>query len=55
MSEANAYKGNCFCGAVKFEVSGQPMAMGYCHCDSCRHWSAGPVNAFHCGRRRRSR
>ena len=20
--------------------------MGYCHCDSCRHWSAGPVNAF---------
>jgi hypothetical protein len=20
--------------------------MGYCHCDSCRHWSAGPVNTF---------
>jgi len=20
--------------------------MGYCHCDSCRHWSASPVNAF---------
>jgi len=20
--------------------------MGYCHCSSCRHWSAGPVNAF---------
>jgi hypothetical protein len=20
--------------------------MGYCHCDSCRLWSAGPVNAF---------
>ena len=20
--------------------------MGYCHCDSCRQWSAGPVNAF---------
>ncbi len=20
--------------------------MGYCHCQSCRHWSAGPVNAF---------
>ncbi len=18
----------------------------FCHCDSCRHWSAGPVNAF---------
>jgi hypothetical protein len=20
--------------------------MGYCHCRSCRSWSAGPVNAF---------
>jgi len=20
--------------------------MGYCHCEDCRHWSAGPVNAF---------
>jgi len=20
--------------------------MGYCHCSDCRHWSAGPVNAF---------
>jgi len=37
---------SCFCGEVKFEVSGEPAAMGYCHCESCRHWSAGPVNAF---------
>jgi hypothetical protein len=20
--------------------------MGYCHCNDCRNWSAGPVNAF---------
>ena len=40
------YKGECFCGAVEFTVSGAPAAMGYCHCESCRHWSAGPVNAF---------
>jgi hypothetical protein len=20
--------------------------MGYCHCKDCRHWSAGPINAF---------
>jgi len=43
---AKTYSGSCFCGAVKVEVSGQPVAMGYCHCGSCRHWSAGPVNAF---------
>jgi hypothetical protein len=40
------YSGRCFCGEVQFEVTGQPVAMGYCHCDSCRQWSAGPVNAF---------
>ena len=38
--------GSCFCGEVRFEVTGAPVAMGYCHCESCRRWSAGPVNAF---------
>ena len=38
--------GNCFCGAVTIEVTGEPAAMGYCHCRSCRSWSGGPVNAF---------
>ena len=40
------YDGSCFCGAVRLKVIGQPVAMGYCHCTSCRSWSAGPVNAF---------
>jgi hypothetical protein len=44
MSES--YRGSCFCGAVEVTVTGEPAAMGYCHCESCRHWSAGPVNAF---------
>ena len=39
-------KGSCFCGAVKFTMSGEPAAMGYCHCESCRQWSASPINAF---------
>ena len=38
--------GECFCGAVALEVSGEPEGMGYCHCRSCRSWSGGPVNAF---------
>ena len=41
-----SYSGKCFCGAVEFTVTGEPALMGYCHCESCRHWSAGPVNAF---------
>jgi hypothetical protein len=46
MTSDATYTGACFCGEVQFEVTGQPTAMGYCHCESCRHWSAGPVNAF---------
>jgi hypothetical protein len=41
-----SHSGSCFCGAVQFTVTGSPVAMGYCHCESCRHWSASPVNAF---------
>jgi hypothetical protein len=40
------HEGRCFCGSVQFTVTGEPAAMGYCHCESCRTWSAGPVNAF---------
>jgi hypothetical protein len=40
------YIGSCFCGMVELEVTGAPVAMGYCHCRSCRSWSGGPVNAF---------
>ena len=43
---ADRHKGTCFCSAVEVEVTGSPEAMGYCHCSSCRSWSAGPVNAF---------
>ena len=44
MSET--HKGSCFCGAVEVTATGEPVAAGYCHCSSCRSWSAGPVNAF---------
>lgn len=43
---SDKHTGTCFCGAVEVETTGAPEAMGYCHCSSCRSWSAGPVNAF---------
>jgi hypothetical protein len=46
MSSAMTHGGKCFCGSVEFSVTGEPAAMGYCHCSSCRQWSAAPVNAF---------
>jgi hypothetical protein len=41
-----SHAGTCFCGTITLEVDGPPEAMGYCHCNSCRSWSGGPVNAF---------
>jgi hypothetical protein len=46
MPHETQHTGHCFCGAVELEVSGEPVAMGYCHCKSCRQWSASPVNGF---------
>ena len=43
---STSYVGACFCGAVEIWATGQPEAMGFCHCRSCRSWSGGPVNAF---------
>src|SRR5690606_9382456 len=46
MSNERSYYGSCFCGSVQFTVTGEPAGMGYCHCESCRRWSAAPLNAF---------
>ena len=43
---SQTHVGKCFCGAVEIKVTGEPVAAGYCHCESCRSWSAAPVNAF---------
>ena len=44
--DGKTFEGQCYCGAVKIVVTGDPEGAGYCHCASCRSWSAGPVNAF---------
>jgi hypothetical protein len=40
------HAGGCYCGAVEIEVRGEPLEMGYCHCENCRRYSAAPVSAF---------
>jgi hypothetical protein len=40
------YNGECFCGAVKVEVSGRAGSYGVLSLPIMRSWSGGPVNAF---------
>src|SRR5260370_31128027 len=37
MSEA--YTGGCACGAIRYEISGEPMAQNDCQCRDCQHKS----------------
>ena len=39
------YTSGCFCGAVRVELSGEPLAQAYCHCSSCRGWLGAPIHA----------
>ncbi len=40
--------GACLCGAVRYELSGEPLAFQYCHCSRCRRstGSAHAANVF---------
>ena len=40
------HAGGCLCGAVRYQVSGKPVWVGYCHCRSCRRHSGAPVVTF---------
>lgn len=35
------FSGGCRCGAVRYEVSAEPMAAYLCHCRGCQYESAG--------------
>ena len=42
----DTHAGGCLCGAVRYQVSGKPLWVGYCHCNSCRRHSGAPVVTF---------
>ena len=33
------YTGGCACGAIRYEISGEPMVMNDCQCRQCQHES----------------
>ncbi|MFM1814420.1 MAG: hypothetical protein RLZ98_1115 [Pseudomonadota bacterium] len=42
------YQGGCLCGAIRYEIDGEPAFVGNCHCDDCRKatGAAYSTNAF---------
>ena len=36
--------GRCYCGAVRYEVKGEPLFKGQCHCRECQYISGGNPN-----------
>lgn len=46
MKEEKKMSGGCLCGQVRYEAVGEPFAINYCHCESCRKHNGGPVVAL---------
>ncbi|MEQ9505009.1 MAG: GFA family protein [Hyphomonas sp.] len=38
--------GGCHCGAVRYGISGRPLAVNACHCDDCKKLSGGPFGLY---------
>ncbi len=45
MSEA-VHAGGCFCGAIRYVVTGAPGFLCICHCDSCRRAAGAMMVAW---------
>jgi hypothetical protein len=39
-------EGGCFCGAIRYRISGEPSSSMICHCRTCRRLSAAPALAW---------
>ncbi len=44
--EKERFTGGCLCGAVRYEVTGAPDWIAYCHCQSCRRQTGAAVAPF---------
>ncbi|MDH3690775.1 MAG: GFA family protein [Gammaproteobacteria bacterium] len=40
------HEGGCLCGDVRFQVTGDPLWIAHCHCDSCRRNTAAVMATF---------
>ena len=42
VEETTPITGGCLCGAVRFQVTAEPLVTHYCHCTMCQKISGGP-------------
>ena len=40
------HSGQCHCGAIRYELSGDPKDVSLCHCSDCRRCAGAPVVAW---------
>lgn len=40
------YTGQCLCGKIKFNLSGNPIDPHLCYCKMCQSWAGAPVVAW---------
>jgi len=38
--------GGCHCGAIRYEVEGDPLTHALCHCSDCRRHAGAPMVAW---------
>jgi hypothetical protein len=41
-----SHQGGCHCGAVRYEVTGEPVYAALCHCSDCRRSAGAPAVAW---------
>lgn len=39
-------EGGCYCGALRYKASGDPMMQGQCHCRECQYMTGGHPNVI---------
>ena len=37
------HSGRCLCGAIQYQLSGEPKTVALCHCTDCRRSAGAPV------------
>jgi hypothetical protein len=40
------FRGGCLCGAIRYEITAEPMFGGHCQCRDCQHESGGGHTSF---------